>query len=123
MPGELSNPNPIVAAIYKAMVDKGMNPTSLAKEVGANPTYFRDLFRSRSQRPSGKFLPKIVSALGLDITAIINPGAADRQSQSDSEADEPEQIAILSFWRLLSKAGKARVMRAIVRELEDDLSR
>lgn len=100
-----------------------MNPTSLAREVGANPTYFRDLFRSDSQRPSGKFLPKIADVLGLDITAIINPSAPNRQDQADGDEDEPDKLAILALWRLLSKAGKNRLLRAMIREIEDDLSR
>lgn len=112
------NRNPIAVTIYDAMVARGLNPTSLAKEVGVNATYFRDLFRNVGQRPSSVHMPRIAKALGLNVTALVDPTATNGEHQADGHLNEPEHVALLAFWRLLSREGKARIMRAIAREIQ-----
>lgn len=118
MPLRPKNRNPVAVIIYDAMTTKGMNPTSLAREVGVNATYFRDLFRNPGQRPNSAVVPKIAKALGLNIATLVDPTAPSSESHADGQLNEPEQVALLAFWRLLSKEGKARIMRAIAREIQ-----
>jgi transcriptional regulator with XRE-family HTH domain len=107
----------LVRAIFTRMNRLGLTPTSLALRAGRNPTYFRDLFQGRSSAPSGKYLPAIAQALECEVADLLNdPGAASGQPGARGEVYQPDEIALLGFWRVLSDAGKQRVMRAIIRE-------
>ena len=110
------NASPLVRAIFARMNQLGLTPFSLAAKVGRNATYFRDLFQGRSAAPSVKFLPAIAEALECEVADLLNPGEPSGQPSGHREIYQPDEVALIGFWRVLSDAGKHRVMRAIIRE-------
>lgn len=122
LPAETKPPermSPLAAEIHRRMKAKGMNSLQLAMATGRSANYFRDFFRGRMQAPSSTILPDIAVALDCDVNDLLNPGRArnvpgfNREAHQAHEADE---IALLGFWRGLTRMGKRRVMYAIIRE-------
>jgi len=111
-----ANVSPLVRAIFARMNQLGLTPFSLAAKTGRNATYFRDLFQGRSAAPSTKFLPAIAAALECEVADLLKPESACAEPNVDGEVYKADEIALLTFWRGLSPAAKARVMRAIIRE-------
>ena len=107
---------PLVREIYRRMVAAGLTASSLAAKIGRNESYFRDLFRGRSRAPSADFLPAIAEALGCEVAELVHPGEPGGQPGAGGEAYQPDEVALIGFWRVLSVEGKHRVMRAIIRE-------
>jgi transcriptional regulator with XRE-family HTH domain len=108
--------SPLVRAIFTRMNQLGLTPFSLAAKTGRNATYFRDLFQGRSAAPSAKFLPSIAEALECEVSDLLKPESSGGEPNVDGEVYKADEIALLTFWRALSPAAKARVMRAIIRE-------
>lgn len=108
--------SPLVRAIFRRMTQLSLTPYALAAKVGRNPTYFRDLFQGRSAAPSVKFLPAIAEALECEVADLLNPGEAGSQPSVRGDIYQPDEVALIGFWRVLSDAGQQRVMRAIIRE-------
>ena len=109
--------SPLVRAIYMRMIELGLTPSSLAARTGRNQTYFRDLFLGRSRAPSAQYLPAIAAALECEVADLLGaPGETGTQPSAHGEIYQPDEVALIGFWRVLSSAGKHRVMRAIIRE-------
>lgn len=111
-----ANSSILVREIYRRMQAAGLNPTSLARDAGRNPTYFRDLFKSDGTNPKVEFLPGIARALHCSVNDLLDPRGAKSEPDLSGSEYQAEEIALLGLWRLLSEAGRRRVMRAIIRE-------
>ena len=108
--------SPLVREIYRRMTEAGLTATTLAAKVGRNESYFRDLFRGRSRAPSADYLPAIAAALDCEVTDLVHPGESGSEPSTHGDIYQPDEVALIGFWRVLSDAGKHRVMRAIIRE-------
>jgi transcriptional regulator with XRE-family HTH domain len=113
MAGRPQNPNATVQEIFRRMNQLKLNPSSLAARAGLNESYFRDLFRGKSQNPLLAHLPAIAKALQCEEANLRNPGASDDEPDIENREQEIEEILLLTVWRRLSRAGKARVLRAL----------
>ena len=109
------NVTPLVREIHRRMVELGLNAASLSLSIGRNQTYFRDLFSGRSRAPNVEFLPAIADALGCDINDLLNPGTAGEEPGVHSEVYEPDERALIGFWRMLRTPAKHRILNAIIR--------
>lgn len=108
----------LVRAIFSRMVRLGLTPASLAAKTGRNATYFRDLFQGRSRAPSAQYLPAIAAALECEVADLLHPREPGSEPGARGDVYELEEIALIGFWRVLSDAGRRRVMRAIIREAD-----
>lgn len=105
--------SPLAREVHRRMRLMHLNPKSLAKKAGVGESYVRDLMRGKSKNPRHDLLQKLAQALCCSILDLINPGGAQKQPSDSEIVDQPDELALLRFYRLLSFEGKKAALQGM----------
>jgi transcriptional regulator with XRE-family HTH domain len=77
--------SPLAREIHRRMRATGLSAIALSSMIGANKSYFRDLFEGRARTPNLKFLPAIAAALGCEVSDLLQ--GTEREAAAGDEAE------------------------------------
>lgn len=105
----------VARQVYRRMVERGLNAKALSQDAGLNETYVRDLLKARSRNPHSEHLTKIAAALGCEVADLLStdPRPANADPGTGDFVYDSEERAVLYLWRVLTPAGRRRVMDSI----------
>lgn len=105
--------HPVAFELFRRMREASIGQKALAARAGLNETYVRDLLRGRSRNPKADHLAKLAAALNCRVEDLIDPGGTGRAPQVGDRIDDPDEAALISFWRSLTAEGRERFLGAL----------
>jgi transcriptional regulator with XRE-family HTH domain len=97
--------------VYRRMNAKGLTKKALALRAGLGATYVHDLFRGKSRNPKGEQLARLADALGCSVSDLIShPVPPGSPPKDDEFLNRLEETALIELWRILSPAGRRRML-------------
>lgn len=119
--------SPLQRNIKAELERTGLTAHSLAMAAELNLTAIRDILRGKSRNPQYDTMVAIARVLGrqpADLTADTLPPLRAEGTAADGPGDvikddiEADEVALLTFWRRLSRADKSRMIREIIKLAE-----
>lgn len=111
---------PIAHEIYRRMLERGLNPKSLAAKAGVGPTYISDILKGKSQNPMLAQLRKVAEALDCELEDLTHPTVTGSQPEGSYQVHvpgilplRPGEFTVINLWRFLSRDERDDVLAYI----------
>jgi len=105
--------SPLARGLFFRMRDAGLTMTALAARAGVRADFIRDILRGKSKNPGYEGLEKIAKALGCEVQDIRDQGIPGDEPKKGQFVNQPDELALLGFYRSLDFEGKKAAFRAM----------
>ena len=105
--------SPLARGLFFRMRDASLTMTALAVRAGVRPDFIRDILRGRSKNPGYDGLEKIAKVLACEVKDLRDQGAPGDEPKQGQFVDQPDELALLAFYRSLDFEGKKAAFTAM----------
>ena len=105
--------SPLARGLFFKMRDASLTMTALAARAGVRPDFIRDILRGKSKNPGYDGLEKIAKVLGCEVKDLRDQGIPGDEPKQGQFVDQPDELALLAFYRSLDFEGKKAAFTAM----------